>query len=332
MFAFRHIDQHFGSTFRRAMNVRSGLCALVLSVAALSVPAGAGEVVHIVVPAPPGGDLDVTARALGQRLGELTGDSYVVENRPGANTAIGTEYVVRAAADGNVWLYNGAAMVVYPWLQKMSFSPLEDLRPVVQISRTRYVLVVAPESAIGSARDLVKYAAQLPQGLNCAAAPGPMGMACDQLAALTGRKVTSVPFGGIAPAVQALMGGHVDLMFVSVAAVEPLIRTAKLRVIAASSSAAGGNVPLIGELWPGFVLEGFTGLLVPAKTAPEKISQINAQVNRVLREPQFSAALRDAGQEEVGGTAEQYSHQLNSTYRRYGELVRNLGLDTRPPN
>jgi tripartite-type tricarboxylate transporter receptor subunit TctC len=306
----------------------AAIAALLLACAAPAAVAGDG-VVRLVVPAPAGGNLDMTARALAQRLAALTGEPHVVENRPGANTAIGSEYVARAPADGRVLLYTGSSLVLNAWLQKLAFSPLEDLRPVVQVAVGHYVLVVSAASGIASPRELAARAAERQQGLNCAAPPGPMGIACEQLRARLGGKVTTVPYPGIAPAVTALLGRHVDLMFVNLEAVEPLMQAGRLRAIAASSTVAAPGVPLIARAWPGFLLEGFSGLFVPARTPPSRIRQLNRQVNQVLRDPQFSGFMAETRQQAGGGSPDQFAVQVADAHRRYGEVIRSLGLQIR---
>lgn len=281
---------------------------------------------RIVVPAPPGGNLDMAARALAQRLTAITGETHVIENRAGANTAIGTEYVARSPADGRHLLVTGTAVVLNDWMQKQSFSPLQDLRPVIQLSSVTYVLVV-PESGPASVKELVDRAASRREGLNCGAPPGPMTMACEQLRERLGGKVTAVPYQGIGPAVTALLGGHVDFMFVNIEAVDSLLQGHRLRALAASSPT--GQVPLMADLWPGFLIEGFAGVFAPARTPAEKVLQINRQVNQVLAEPRFAAQMMEAGQDPVGGSAEQFTARVIEIHRRYGELIRKLGLSVR---
>jgi tripartite-type tricarboxylate transporter receptor subunit TctC len=305
------------------------------AVIALSVLAGAGStarangspVVRIVVPVPAGGGLDLTARALAQRLAALTGQTHLVENRPGANTAIGSEHVARGPADGRVMLYTGNTLVLNEWLQKTDFTPLDELRAVVQVAVSHYLLVVPAASAVASVQDLRDRAAG--PGLNCAAPPGPMSVACEQLRARLGGTVTTVPYPGIAPALTALMGRHVDLMFVNAEAAAVLLQSARLRAIAASSPVAAAGVPLIGQVWPGFLLEGFAGLLVPAGTPTGTVQRINAQVNRVLAEPSFVRFLRDTRQEPAGGTPEHFAAELAGAHRRYGEVIRQLRSERR---
>lgn len=291
----------------------------------------AQDVVRIIVPAPPGGGLDATARALATGLSSATGASYIVENRPGANTALGADAVARAPADGKTILYSGTAIVMNPWLQKLAPSPVTDLHPVIYLSNSEYLLIASPGGGIHSVSDIQARAASA-AGLNCAAPPGPMQLACEQLKArLPGTVV--VPYIGIAPAVSALMGGHVDVMFVNLEAVESQARAGTVRVLAASAPSAAPGAPLIGKVWPGLYLEGFTGLFVPARTPPEKVRELNEAINRVLAQPAFRRFMADTQQTIVGGPPEEFARKLSTALERYGEVIRkaNLAIDAPAP-
>lgn len=316
------------STDRFPLRLLGALAIGCAAIVAAGLPSARAQdnPVRIVVPVPPGGNLDTAGRALAQRMAAITGEAHVVENRSGANTAIGTEYVARAPADGRTLLVTGTAVVLNDWMQKQNFSPLDDLKPVVQLSSVNYVLVV-PDNGPASARELLGRAAAKREGLNCGAPPGPMVLACEQLRERTGGKVTSVPFPGIGPAVTALLGGHVDFMIVNVEAVEGLLQGRRLRALAAS--APGLQAPLMGELWPGFLIEGFAGVFVPSRTPPEKVQQLNRLINQVLAEPRFAAQMIETGQDPVGGSVEQFNARMLDIHRRYGDLIRRLGLSVR---
>lgn len=312
----------------RTLHLSRVVRALVLAFigwGSLAQPALAEQVHRIVVPSPPGGSLDLMARALASRLG-AQGETYVVENRPGGGTMIGAEYVARAPADAGVLLFGATSLVIQPLLQKVHFSPMEELRPVIQVASAHYVLVAVPSFPAAGARDLAALAAARPQGLNCGAPPGPMFLACEQLRMRLGGKVATIPYQGIAPAVAALLGGHVDVVFLNVEAVDKQLEAGKLRALGASSPAAGTQAALFSEVWPGFVLEGFSGVLVPAGTPRERVLRLNREINGLLAESQLAAFMRETGQEPAGGTPEQFGQTLLRAHQRYEELVRKLGL------
>jgi tripartite-type tricarboxylate transporter receptor subunit TctC len=309
--------------------------ALLLAATALPLFLGAPasfaeEVVRIIVPAPAGGGLDATARVLATGLATVTGASYIIENRPGANTALGADIAARAPADGRTILYSGTAIVMNPWLQTLAPSPVTDLHPVIHLSNSQYVLIAPAASEIRSAADL-EARARSSHGLTCAAAPGPMALACEQLKARLPGSPIVVPYIGITPAVAAILGGQVDVMFVTIEAVESLIKNGSVRLLATSARSAAGGVPLFAQLWPGLFLDGFTGLFVPARTPDNKVRELNQAITQVLAQPAFRKFMHDTRQEVVGGTPEQFSRKLASSYARYGEVIRDAHLAVNMP-
>ncbi|MBG9388110.1 Bug family tripartite tricarboxylate transporter substrate binding protein [Caenimonas aquaedulcis] len=285
--------------------------------------------VRLVVPVPAGGSLDMLARGLATKLSTPGGETWVVDNRPGAETMIGSEAVARAPADGRTVLLAGSTLVLAPLTRRVNFSPVDELRPVVQLSYSNYLLVVPAESRIASAADVASAAASRPGGLNCGAPPGPMALACTQLGARLGGKVTPIPFAGVAPAVTATLGGHVDILFVSAESAVKLVEAGKLRVLAGSSPGIVGTHPVFPDVWPGFLMDGFIGLFVPAATPPDEVKRLNAAANHALNDPALAAAMHDAGQEPVGGTQEQFASHMQRTQALYADLIRKLGLGPR---
>ncbi|MBA2672878.1 tripartite tricarboxylate transporter substrate binding protein [Ramlibacter sp.] len=285
--------------------------------------------VRLVVPAPPGGNLDTTARLLAQRLSAVSGEPYVVDNRPGANTQIGAETVVRSPADGYTLLYSGTSLAFLPLLQKVGFSPLADLAPVAQVTREHYVLAVHANSPAGNLAQLAELARSKDGGLNCAAYPGVTAMACEQLRVRLDGKATTIPFQGVAPTVNAVLGGHADLLFVNSASAAKLVASGRLRVLAQTSGAGLSGVPVLTDRWPGFLLEGHSGVLAPAGTPTARIRQLNRDINRVLQEPDVLAVLGEGGQYPVGGSPQQYGEVFARTYAQYGAIIQKLNLNLR---
>ncbi|MES2936182.1 MAG: tripartite tricarboxylate transporter substrate binding protein [Pseudomonadota bacterium] len=302
----------------------AGLAVLALGWGAAS--AQEARLVRLVVPAPPGGNLDATARLMAQRLSAVSGETYVVDNRPGANTQIGTEAVVRAPADGYTLLYAGTGVAFLPWVQKVAFSPLADLAPVAQVTLDHYVLAVHANSPAGNLAQLVELARGREGGLNCAAYPGATSIACEQLRARLDGKVTTIPFQGIAPTVNAVLGGHADMLFVNSSAVAKLIATGRMRVLAQTTGAGLAGVPVLTDRWPGFLLEGHSGILAPAGTPAARIRQLNRDINRVLQEPDVLAVLSEGGQDPAGGSPQHYGEVFARTHAQYGAMIQKLNL------
>ncbi|MES2634150.1 MAG: tripartite tricarboxylate transporter substrate binding protein [Pseudomonadota bacterium] len=302
------------------------LCAWTMAPAA----AQESRMMRMVTPAPPGGNLDNTARLLTSRLPAVTGDTWMVDNRPGGNTVIGIEAVVRAQPDGRTVLYHATAMAMLSWTHKLSFSPLDDLVPVVQVSTERYAVVVPIASAVTSLRALEEAAASREGGLNCISAPGVSNMACEQFRARVRGRSTTIPYAGVAPALQATVAGLGDVMFCNFESVTRMVEAGRVRIIGVSSAhhlaPVYARLPVINDVWPEFVIEGFSGIFVPAATPAARVRELVRDVNRVLADPEVAKVMRDSGQEPVGGTSEDFSKVLRRSSQRYGEVIQRLSL------
>ena len=304
----------------------------VLASLAFGLPAAqAGDALRLVVPAPAGGNLDHVARVVAERLAVFAGEPVVVENRPGGNTFIAIELVARAAPDGRVLLLAGTGIAFVDLMQKMPLAPLDELAPVIEVAADRYVLVAPDESGWRTVADLEKAAAHSLPGLNCAATPGVGVLACEQVRARFPGKVVVIPFQGVAPGVAALAGGHADFMFAPNESAAPLVAARRLRVLAQSrepTNAADASAPMLARVWPGFLLEGSSGFLVPARTPVERIAQLNAVLARVLADPDVAAQLRRADQSPVGGSPADYALRLRRRREGWGEIIQRLGVGT----
>ena len=227
------------------------LLPLIAAVWLQAAPAQDASVVRIVVPGPPGGYFDATARMLAQRLTLLTGEPHVVDNRPGGNSRIAVELVVRAPPDGRVVLLAGTGVMSLALLQKLNFSPMDDLAPVIQVARENYALVT-PVGGAATVGALQALAAAQPGGVNCATPPGVAALACEQLKVRLGGRLTVVQYQGVAPALQAVLAGHADLMFAGTASSGTLVESERLRVLAVSgrggASRALAQAPLLSDL------------------------------------------------------------------------------------
>jgi tripartite-type tricarboxylate transporter receptor subunit TctC len=281
----------------------------------------------LVVPAPAGGGLDVLARLVALHLGRLTGDTVVVENRSGANTNIGTEYVARAAPDGRTLLVSGVSVAINELMFKMNFSPLRDLQPVVQLSNEYSVLAVPADSPIQNVAQLERIARGKANGLNCGAPPGHMLLACQQLGAFL--PTVTIPFPGVAPAVTATLGGHVDMLFVSPEmAVRPYVESGRLRIIAVSdelkSRPALKDIPGFRQVWAGFVTTSFAGVWAPAGTPAATIAKLNRDLNQVLREPEVQERMTAANQPVAGGTPESFLQVAHRAHDEFAKVVTRL--------
>jgi tripartite-type tricarboxylate transporter receptor subunit TctC len=291
-------------------STRRTLLAAALAVA-FAGPAGAQDpkTITFVVPAPAGGGLDAIARLVADSMARKTGQQVVVENRAGANTNIGMDYVARSAPDGHTVLITGVSLAINDLMFKMQFTPLKELRPVVQISDEYAVLAVPAASPVRSVSDLHALANKKPGGVNCGAPPGHMLLACGQLG--EAMPSTTIPFPGVAPAVNATLGGHVDALFVSPeSSVRPHVEAGKLRILAVDDrlrqSPGLRFYPGFRQVWPGFTATSFSGAWVPAATPKAVVDKLNRDFNAVLSDPEVIERMAAANQPVVGGTAEAF--------------------------
>ena len=312
------------------MSLKSILCCLL---AGLAFAAGAqsDRPIRIIVPTTAGGPLDVVARVLALGLARDLKENVIVENRPGASAIIGTEYVVRSAPDGRTLLLASGFVVTNAVLNKLSFDPIRDLAPVIELTRAGMVVVVRKGLDVTGPADLRRVAAQQRGGLNCAAPPGEMGLGCEQLKQVLGGAVVAVPYPGVAPAMNALVGGQVDIMLAPYDAVLPQHEAGRLVALATAGSRPGiapfDRLPLLKDTWPGFTVEGLIGVLAPAGTPPETIRNLNREFNSLLKDPQVREFMRARGSTiEDASPPEKLGATLAERFDYYRRLADAIGL------
>jgi tripartite-type tricarboxylate transporter receptor subunit TctC len=265
-----------------------------------------------VVPYPAAGSTDVMARALAQRVGTSTGSVVVVDNKPGATGTIGGAFVAKANPDGQTALMTtiGAQAIAPHLLGKLSYDPLHDLEPVILVGTIAHLLVVAPTQTFKSVSDLLTAAKARPGEI--AFASGGNGtilqMQAELLAIRTGAKFLHVPYKGDTPALNDTLGGQVQFMFAPVAAAMPHVKAGKLRALAVTSAQrlkVLPDVPTMAEAGQkDFVVEQWQGIYLPAKTPAHIVQQLNADINKALKEPAITELADRLGVTLVGGSAQ----------------------------
>ncbi|EFF74112.1 Bug family tripartite tricarboxylate transporter substrate binding protein [Achromobacter piechaudii] len=281
--------------------------------------------VKVIVAFTAGGTTDTLTRSVSNTLSKQLGQSFVVENKPGAGGNIGTEFVVRAAPDGHTLIVNSVGPIaVNPSLTKLSFDPLTDLVPMVQIATVPNVLVVPPSSP---AKDIKSFLAYVKKAKHLNYSSTGVGtsshlssyMLMDQL----GVEATHVPYKG-ADAVNDLLAGRIDFMFATIPSVIGQIRAGKLRPLAVSTlqrSATLPDLPTIAESgYPGFDAGSWFGFFAPKGTPPAVVATINREVNAAL--PALNAQMLNEGAEPVGGSAAQFSEFIQREHDKWAALVR----------
>jgi tripartite-type tricarboxylate transporter receptor subunit TctC len=289
--------------------------------------------VTMIVPFPAGGSADLIARAVAEHMTAAWKQNVLVTNRPGASGNIGTEAVVRAAADGYTLLYGTTALSSSPAVySKLGYNVLTDLAPVSMVVNQANVLVVHPSLPAKSVKELIALDRANPKTLNSASAGvgSSNHLALVLFNMLSGSGIGHVPYKGAAPAVADTMGGHVHMTFAPVAAAVPPVEAGKLRALGISSlkrSRTLPNVPTIDEAGvKGYEAGGWNAMLAPANTPRDIVLKVNQAVRAALDSPRVQDLLAKSGTEAVPGTPEEFDRFLKSEVEKWGKVVRAAGL------
>ena len=291
--------------------------------------------VRVIVPYVAGGAADITARTLSQKLTESLGVSVVVDNRPGANGGIGTDFVAKAAPDGYTLLLDASGpVVVNPVLYaKVPYDPVKDLAPISQTTSFMYVLIVPASSPITGFKELVALAKARPGQLSYGSTGigGGNHLAGELLALMTGTRLTHVPYKGTAAALADLLGGQLSFMFDTIITTSAQAKAGKVRAFAVSSlkrATTLPDIPTLNELGlKGFEVTQWQGLLAPAGTDRAIINKLHQEVVRALRQPDVIERLAtQGGNEIIGSTPEEFARAIQSDLAMYAKLIKDAGI------
>jgi tripartite-type tricarboxylate transporter receptor subunit TctC len=323
--------------------LRLAACAAILvtigSVGDLVIPtdqALAARTIKLVVPFPPGGGADTLARLLAERMGRAHALNVIVENRPGAGTTIATEAVSRAAPDGNTMLLVANSFVINPSLKRLNYDPLKSFDPICLLTRSPNVIAVNSASPYRSLQDLITAARARPAELTMAfQGPGTgQHVGFEKLKRAADINMIHVPFTGSAPAVSALLGGHVAALFANYPSVMEQIRSGQLRALAFASATrvrSQPDVPTIAELgFTDYVEEDvWFGVVAPAKTSPAAAAQLAAWFGAVMKAPELQERLSPLELYPVVTCGEDFAGYLRQQHREYQRVIRGakMGLD-----
>lgn len=303
---------------------------------ALSVPAWAqGKPIRLIVPYAPGGPIDITARALAERVKDTLG-TVIIENRPGAGGNLGVDLVAKAAPDGlTIGIAATATHAINPWLfAKMPFDANRDFAPITQMLRVPNVLVMNTETAerlkINKLADLVAYAKANPAKLNFGSGGnGSAGhLAGEMFKRAAGIFAVHIPYNGGNPAQLALLSGQVDFNFDNLATAAANIRAGKLRALAvttAQRSKALPDIPAMSETIANFEIDTWWGLVAPAATPRDVVDRLNKAFVAALQTPETQARFAQLLAEPVGNTPEQFAGFMKKELARYESVVKASG-------
>src|SRR5438067_8071931 len=287
--------------------------------------------VRVIVPYAAGGNADIWARTLAQKLTDAMKQAFVVENKPGANGGIGTDYVAKSAPDGYTLLAVASGpIVVNPVLySNVTYDPLKDLVPVAQCAVYQYVLVTRSDSPYKTIGDLVAAAKAHPGALayGSTGVGGGNHLAAELFGLATGTRFNHIPYKGSAPALADLLGGQLTFMFDTVITSVPHIRAGKLRAFAVSSAKRASSlreVPTMQEAgFAGFDMSQWQGVLAPAGTPRTLIGLLNAQIAKAMHAPDvYERIAVQGGNDIVTGTPEEFGALIRADLERYARLIR----------
>jgi tripartite-type tricarboxylate transporter receptor subunit TctC len=317
---------------RRMLRVAAGIAAAPITSAVAEAQGYPWRPVRFVVPFPSGGVSDTIARLMGQQLSARLGQPFVIEDRGGAGSNLGTEIVVRAPADGHTLLLDGSANAVngsfYP---SLSFNYLRDIAPVASMFRAPHIMEVHPSFPAETVAEFIAYAKAHPGGINMASAgTGTIShMAGELFAMMAGITLTHVPYRGAAPAVSDLLGGQVQVMFDNAASSTSHIRARGLRALAVTTATrmeALPDVPAVGEFVRGYEASNVNGVGVPAKTPADVVAKLNSEIRAVLSDPLIGARFAELGGATMIGSPAQYRAFLVEETEKWARVARTAGL------
>ena len=289
--------------------------------------------IRLIVPFPPGGGTDITARAVAQKLGESWGQTVVVDNRPGANGTIGVDIAAKSAPDGHTLTMISSSHAVNTSLYtRQPYDLLKDLTPITQATSQPYAFVINPSVPARSVKELIAVAKAKPGALNYGSSGtgGISHLAGALLGSLTGTTLVHIPYKGGAPATIDVISGQIQMLFGTLLLTGPHIKAGRLRVLAVTTPRRWPGTPDLPTMQeagvPGFVITQWYGMLAPAKTPQPTVAKLNKEIARILHQPDVKEKLAADGADAVGNTPEQFGAHIKSEIAKYSKLVKQIGL------
>jgi tripartite-type tricarboxylate transporter receptor subunit TctC len=314
--------------------MKTWLTAVVFALAACN--AGAqpypSKPVRIIVGFAPGGGSDFIARLIAQKLSERFGTQVLVENRPGAGSMLAGEIVVKSPPDGYTILLSAASYTVNPSLYKLTFDPLNDITPIVQLSRGPYVVAVHPSVPARTLQELVALAAREPGKLAYASSGNGshVHVATEFFLDTAKIRLLHVPYKGTGPALNDTIAGNAQVIFGSVATALQHVKSGRLRALAVTTPkriAAAPDVPTVSESgYPAYEVTNWHGLVGPKGMPKEIVDRLNREVNEALTSPDAAKLLAADGLEPAGGSPQDLGVILKEEIARWARVVRQAGL------
>lgn len=317
------------------MRVRIGMKALALLVALLAQCVHAqtfpSRPLRVLVPLAAGGGMDAVTRSLALSLGDLLGQSVVVDNRPGAGSNVSLEILAGSAADGHTLMMLSATTVIYPLLYESRFDIVRDFAPVSQVTAQGYVLVVNPSLPANTVLDLVKYARANPGKLNYSSSGigSPIHMTTELFQIATGTKMIHIPYKGMGAAYADLIGGRINLSFATIISAQPHVHAGRLRALAVSPgkrAPAMPDTPTLTEAGVKVVVVNWYGLVAPKHTPKAVVEKIAAETIKAVQSPEMSKRLVADGSEAVGSKPAEFAAHIRAEHAQWSRVIKQAGI------
>jgi tripartite-type tricarboxylate transporter receptor subunit TctC len=288
--------------------------------------------VRVIVPYPPGGGADITARLIGQSLSEQLGQPFVIESRPGAGTNIGTEIVVNAPRDGyTLLLFDAAATINATFYEKLNFNFIRDIAPIGAVTRGPLVLLVNPAFPAKTVPEFIAYAKANPHKVNMAS-PGNgtlNHLSGEMLNTMAGLNMLQIHYRGAAPALTDVLGGQVPVTISTIAPSIEYIKAGKLRALAVTTSnrlEELPGIPVMADFVPGYDIMGWYGVGAPKGTPVESINKLNKGINAALADARIKARYAELGGEVFPGSPEDFGKFIANESEKWGKVIRGAGI------
>ena len=276
-----------------------------------------------------GGGSDFVSRQIAQGISGPLGQQVIVDNR---GSLISVETAAKAAPDGYTLLVAGNPLWLLPLLQNVSFDPVRDFSPISLVSRAPSIVVVHPSVAVNSVRELITLAKARPGKLNYASSGtgGSPHLSAELFKSMAGVNIVQIPYKSPGTAINDLIGGHVDLMFAASGAIEPHIKSGRLRALAVTSAEPSPLLPGLPTVsatgLPGYESSTIQGVLAPARTPIAIINLLNREIVRTLNRPDVKERFVGAGIETVGSSPERFAAAMKSEMTRMGKVIKEAGI------
>jgi len=291
--------------------------------------------IRLIVPFPAGGPNDIIARVLGQKMSEILKQTIIIDNRGGQGGVIGTDLVAKAKPDGyTIAISSAGALAISPSMEKVAYDTLKDLAPVTLVAKVPEMLVVAENVPAKNMQELVALAKKEPGKLNFASSgPGSLPHLAGELFKLTAKiDIVHVPYRGAAPAVNDLLGGQVQMVFLDLPVLLPQVRAGKLRPIAVGTGKrvpTAPDVPTTAEVgMPSLLTENWYGMVAPAGTPKDVVATLNRAAVEAMKDPSVMSKLSSQGAILVGDTPDEFRTFIGSETAKWAKVIKDAGVPT----